>query len=188
MPRRTRDTRPRPRFLPAGLAASETGAAIVLGVAAFDPHAGLVGGDDAGRAQGDDCRIAPGDEGPLSPAQHVHQAALTDGETEDTRKRALQAFVGQGLEGSEVRRYRMHARPEQRPFRRIRHGRDNPRSKGQAVYRQTSMALDRRLDLGKIDPVVRADRLGAKIARQAGQAARALVGAMIDEFIECFAH
>ena len=113
---------------------------------------------------GGDCRIAPGHEGPLSPAQHVHQAALTDGETEEIRKRALQAFIGQGLEGFEVRRHRMHARPERRPFRRIRHGRDNPRSTGRAAHRQTSMTLDKRLDLGKFDPVVCADRLGGKIA------------------------
>jgi hypothetical protein len=50
------------------------------------------------------------------------------------------------------------------------------------------MALDQRLDRGKLDLVVLADGLGGKIAGQTGAAARALVGMMIDEAIEILAH
>ena len=50
------------------------------------------------------------------------------------------------------------------------------------------MALDERLDLGELDLVVRADGLGSKIAGQAGTAAGALVGTMIDNAIDILAH
>ena len=111
----------------------------MVGVASFDPHAGLVGGDDLGPAQRRDGLVALGREGALRTTQHVHQAALADGETEQVRERALQPLVGQGLEGLEIGRHGMHARPERRPLRRVWRRRDDQRAAGRATNRQTPM-------------------------------------------------
>lgn len=73
----------------------------------------------------------------------------------------------------------MHAWPERRPLRRIWHSRDNQRAAGRATDCQTPMALNQRPDRGKLNLVVLADGFGSKIARQAGAAAKTLVGMMI---------
>ena len=111
----------------------------MVGVTAFDPHAGLVRGDDLGPAQRRNGLVALGPEGALRTAKHVHQPALADGETEKVGERALQPLVGQGLEGLEIGRHGMHARPERRSLRRVWHSRDGQRAAGRATDRQTSM-------------------------------------------------
>src|SRR4051812_50210633 len=77
----------------------------------------------------------------------------------------------------------MHARSKRRSLRRLRHGRDHPRSAGRAPNRQTPMARDRGPELGKLDHLMLADGLGGKSAGQAGAAAKGLVGPVIDEAI-----
>ena len=49
------------------------------------------------------------------------------------------------------------------------------------------MALDHRLHLRQVDPVVHADHLARQIRSQSGSAARALVGTMINDPIGCLA-
>jgi hypothetical protein len=127
--------------------------------------------------------LSRGREGALRPAQHVHQAALAETQAEQIRERALQPLVGQGLEGLQIGCHGMDARSKRRSLRRLRRRRDHPRSAGRAPNRQTPMARDRRLELGKLDHLVLADGLGGKSAGQAGAAARALVGTMIDDAI-----
>jgi hypothetical protein len=61
----------------------------MVGVASFYPHSRLVRGDDLGLAQRRNGLVALGPEGALRTTENVHQAALTDGETEKVRKRAL---------------------------------------------------------------------------------------------------
>jgi len=121
----------------------------LVGVASFDPHAGLVGGDDLGPTQRRDGDVALGREGTLRTAQYVHQAALADGETEQVREDALQPLVGQGLEGFEIGRHRMQPRPERRPPCLLGHGRSDKGAARRATNRQAPMALDQRLDAAR---------------------------------------
>ncbi|GEO19464.1 hypothetical protein MAE02_71600 [Microvirga aerophila] len=65
---------------------------------------------------------------------------------------------------------------------------DDPHLAGRTAYRKTPMALDPRLDRGKLNCVMFADGPGGKIGRQPGAAARALVWLMVDEAISIRAH
>lgn len=145
----------------------------LIGVAPLDPHAGLVGGDDLGMAQHRNGLVALGCESALRPTQHVHQATLTDGQTEQVDERALQPLVGQGLEGFEIGRHSMQPGPEWRPFRRIGHGRDDQRAARRAMHRPSPMPLDHRLDRGQFDRLmlltVSAGRSLGRAALQQGQ-------------------
>ena len=93
------------------------------GIAAFDPHAGLVRGHDRGTAQGRDGTIAVGDEGSLRPAQHVHQPALADLQAEEIGQSILKPFIGESLEGLEIGRHGMQPRPKRRSLCRVGHAR-----------------------------------------------------------------
>lgn len=120
-------------------------------------------------------------------AAAVHQTPLADRQAEQIGEGALQALVGQGLEGLQIGRHRMDARPEGRADRGRRHRRDRQRPAGKALHRKPSVSLDEGTDLGQIDRLVLADGLGRKIARQAGLAAEAPAGAVVDDAMEILA-
>jgi hypothetical protein len=58
----------------------------------------------------------------------------------------------------------------------------------EAVTRKTPMALDPRLDRGKLDCDMFADGPRGKIGHQPGAAARAVVRLMVDEAIDIWGH
>ena len=156
-------------------------------IAALDADAGLVRGDHFGLAEHRESIVALGHKSSLRPAEHVHQAALADGQSEEMVKGALQTLVGQGLEGLEIGGDRVEARAERRAFRRRGHRRNHQRPTRGTTNRQTPMALDEGLDHGKLDLVVLADDLGRQIAGQRHAATRAFIGMMVDDPIDILA-
>ena len=66
----------------------------VVGVAALDPHTGLVRADHPGPAQPGDGDLSPILEAALRPAQHVHQAALADPKAEQVGERPFEPLCG----------------------------------------------------------------------------------------------
>ena len=150
---------------------------------ALDPNAGLVGGDDPGPAQRRNRLVALAREGALRPAQHGHQAALAERETEEVGERALQPLVGQSLEGLEISRHGMDAWPERCPLGGVRHGRGDPRSTRPAAHRQAPMLGDAGRHLRQLNLLVDADRLRRPIRHQDSRTARAPVRTVLDHLI-----
>ncbi len=91
----------------------------VVGVAALDAHPGLVGADHPCLTQPRYGVIAATCKMRLRTAEHVHQTALADRQTEQIGKRPLKPFAGQRLEGLQIGRDRMDPRrtafPSPRP-------------------------------------------------------------------------
>ena len=137
----------------------------LISVAALDPHAGLIRRYDLGSAKGGDCAIALERKSALRPAEHVHQAALADGEPEEVGKNALKPLVRQGLEGLEIGRHRMKPRSERRTLSHIRHGRGNEHAAGRAGHRRTPVPLDHGFNLRQFNRHMFADDRSCKIAR-----------------------
>ena len=160
----------------------------LIGIRAFDTHTGLVGGDDLRLAQGRNGHVALGRERCLRPPQHIHQTALADRQPEEIGEGALQAFVGQSLEGLEIGRHGMDAGPERSAFRRIRQRRDDDHPARRASNRKAPVALDHWMDLGKFDGLVLACRLGGQVLRELGLATGALIRTVIDLPVERLAH
>ena len=96
----------------------------------------------------------------LRTAEHVHQTALADRQTEQIGKRPLEPFVGQCLESLQIGRDRMDPRAERRPLRRVRQRSRHPHPARWAANRQPPVALHDRRDRRQFDPIVLADRLG----------------------------
>src|SRR4051794_10878247 len=84
--------------------------------------------------------------------------------------------------------HRVQAWSERRAARCLRHGSDNARPAGRTAHSQTAMMRDKGPDLGHVDPLVHADRLGRKIAGQRRQTAWTKVGPVLDDRIRRLAH
>ena len=82
-----------------------------IGVAALDPHVGLVRGDHECRAKGRHGDLATGSEAPLRAAEQVHQAALAWGVSPNrSDSAACSHSLRERLEGLEIDRHRMKPR------------------------------------------------------------------------------
>jgi hypothetical protein len=155
----------------------------VIGVRAFDPHAGLVAGDDLSLAQGRDGRVATRTEAALRAAEQVHQPALAEREAEQVGERRLQPLIRERLKGLQVRRHRMQPWAEGRAARCRGRWRDHARPAGRTTNGNAPMLRHMRRHRGQLDPLRDADDLSAQVPRQDAAAARARLRTMLDDRI-----
>jgi hypothetical protein len=159
----------------------------MVGGAALDAHAGLVGGDDLGPPQRRNGGLATRTEARLRAAEQVHQPALAEAEPEQVGQRRLQPLIRERLKGLEIRRHRVQPRPERRALRFLRHRRDNPRPAIRALHGEPPVLRPDRRHRGQLDPLRDADDLSWKIPMQEAATARTVVGTMLGNSIRIVA-
>ena len=155
----------------------------VVGVDAFDAHAGLVAGDDIGGAQHGERRVALFLEGRRRARKHVHQRALAQCQPEEIEKQPLQPLVGHRLPGLHVNRQRMDARPERRADGGRRQHRLRLLAAAGATDRVAPMAAHEGPYGRQFDLVVFADQQPLGFRPEGGAAAGAMCRRMIFESV-----
>ena len=155
----------------------------MVSVRALDVHAGLVAGDDLSPAQHRDGRVATRTAAALGTPEQVHQPELAEREAEQVGQRRLQPLVRERLKGLEVRRHRMQPWAEGRAARRFRHRCDDPLPAGRTTNGNAPVLRHDRCHRGQLDPLTDADDLCRKSGVQAGAAARARLGTMLDDCV-----
>ena len=138
----------------------------VPAVGALDAHPGLVRRHRRRLPQPRQRRVPALGKTALGAAQQVHQPALAQPQPEQVRQSRLQPFVGQSLEGLQVRRHRVQPRPERCRVGPRRAWGDDPGPADRAGHAKAPVLLHHRTNERQVDLLVHADDLGRKIGRQ----------------------